>query len=83
MTADIHVASEMNYYLFISRLVYLFSLQTKIYKLTFFLQNNPIVAAVLMMTLDDGMTAEFAIRKLRQLKGPGAIQTVKVCCVCH
>ena len=43
--------------------------------LPFFLYS---VAVSLLMTLDEDLDAEAAIEKIRELKGPGAIQSVKV-----
>ena len=56
--------------------------QSRVYKtmdptlsLPFFLYS---VAVSLLMTLDEDLDAEAAIEKIRELKGPGAIQSVKV-----
>lgn len=39
-----------------------------------------VVCAQLM--LDEGLEAEEAIKKIRELRGPGAIHSVKVCMHC-
>jgi hypothetical protein len=36
------------------------------------------VVALLIMALDESLSADSVIEKLRRLRGPGAVQTVKV-----
>lgn len=38
-----------------------------------------LVAACFLMALDSEMTPEKAIEKMKELRGPRAVQTVKVC----
>lgn len=45
------------------------------YLISFFL----LVAACFLMALDSEMTPEKAIEKMKELRGPRAVQTVKVC----
>ena len=37
------------------------------------------VAVCAMLIMDESLEAEEAIKKIRELRGPGAIQSVKVC----
>lgn len=43
---------------------------------------NISVGACVLMTLDSEMTPEKAIEKMKELRGPRAVQTVKVYCFC-
>ena len=76
-------SKQANYYFhMLLPCIVLYSLQSTIYKMMDLASSLPLflfsVAVSLLMILDEDLDTEAAIEKIRGLKGPGAIQSVKV-----